>query len=128
MRIDDIDAIEGVLDGVRFIQARNSLGVEAFGISIVDIEAGSDQYPEHDHSPEGIGGKMFATRPHQFGQEELYFALRGSGKVVTDDGELELDPESVIRVGPNVKRKILPGPDGIRLLCIGGVPGKAYEG
>jgi hypothetical protein len=32
-----------------------------------------------------------------------------------------------VRVGPDTKRKIHPGPDGMRLLAIGGTPGEAYE-
>jgi mannose-6-phosphate isomerase-like protein (cupin superfamily) len=121
--IDDIDRISGVLDGVTFFRAASELGVSAFGVSIVDLDPGTDQYPEHDHSEDGIGGKMFAKRPHQLGQEEVYFALRGSGTVVLDDEELPLDPGHVVRIGPAVKRKVLPGPDGLRLLALGGAPG-----
>ncbi len=32
-----------------------------------------------------------------------------------------------MRVGPGVKRKIHPGPEGLQLLALGGCPGKAYE-
>jgi len=35
--------------------------------------------------------------------------------------------EHVARVGPEVKRKVTPGPDGIRLLVIGATPGAPYE-
>jgi hypothetical protein len=33
----------------------------------------------------------------------------------------------MIRVGPATKRKILPGPQGVRLLALGGTPGRPYE-
>jgi hypothetical protein len=33
----------------------------------------------------------------------------------------------MIRVGHDVKRKILPGPEGVRVLALGGVPGAAFE-
>ena len=33
----------------------------------------------------------------------------------------------MIRVGPGVTRKVWTGDDSLRLLIIGGVPGKAYE-
>jgi hypothetical protein len=33
----------------------------------------------------------------------------------------------VIRIPAGTKRKLLPGPEGIRVLALGGVPGKAYE-
>jgi hypothetical protein len=35
--------------------------------------------------------------------------------------------DHAVRVGPEVKRKVLPGPDGLRLLVIGARPGQAYE-
>ena len=40
---------------------------------------------------------------------------------------LPVDPERIIRVGAGTKRKLWPGPDGMRVLALGGVPGKAYE-
>ena len=126
-RIEDVDAITGVLDGVSMYKAREELGISAFGISIVDLEPGAEDYPEHDHSPEGVGGKMFAQRPGQLGQEEVYLALRGSGTLVAGGEEFPLDAEHVVRVAPEVTRKVLPGPDGMRLLAIGGVPGRAYD-
>lgn len=102
------------------------LGVSAFGISIVDLEPGADQYPEHDHSEEGLGGRMFAKRPQQHGQEEVYVALRGSGTLEADGERYPVDPEHIVRVGPTVRRKIVPGPDGLRLLALGGIPGEPY--
>ncbi|HEX8753845.1 MAG TPA: hypothetical protein VF731_10555, partial [Solirubrobacterales bacterium] len=84
-------------------------------------------YPEHDHSAEGIGGRMFAERPQQLGQEEVYFALRGSGTVEAGGESHPLDADYAVRVGPDVARKVLPGSEGLRLLAIGGTPGAAYE-
>lgn len=126
-RIEDIDAIEGVLDGIKLHRVAAALGVSAFGISIVDMEPGADQYPEHDHSPDGIGGQMFAQRPQQLGQEEVYVALRGSGTIEADGERYVLDPDHIVRVGPATRRTVTPGPDGLRLLAIGAVPGRAYE-
>jgi hypothetical protein len=53
--------------------------------------------------------------------------LRGSGTLIADGEQYELDTEHVVRVDPEVKRKILPGPEGIRILALGGVPGRAYD-
>jgi uncharacterized cupin superfamily protein len=117
-----------MLEGVSMRRVAADLGVGAFGISIVEMEPGATAYPEHDHSPEGIGGQMFAKRPGQLGQEEVYVALRGSGTLVADGEEYPLDADHVARVGPGVTRKVLPGPDGLRLLAIGAVPGEAYKG
>jgi hypothetical protein len=126
-RIDEIDAIEGVLDGIKMHRVAAELGVSAFGISIVDLEPGADQYPEHDHAEDGIGGRMFAKRPQQLGQEEVYVALRGSGALEADGEVYPIDADHIVRVGSSVVRKITPGPDGLRLLAIGATPGEAYE-
>jgi mannose-6-phosphate isomerase-like protein (cupin superfamily) len=123
--IDEIEAMEGFA-GIRMHKVAAELGIGAFGISIVDLDAGADEYPEHDHSAEGIGGQMFAKHPAQLGQEEVYVALRGSGTLEADGESYELDPEHIVRLGPTVKRKVTPGPDGLRLLALGAIPGVAY--
>ncbi len=126
-KVDDLDAIDGFFEGIKFHKAAAGLEVEAFGVSIIDLAPGAEDYPEHDHSEEGIGGKMFAERPEQLGQEEVYAALRGSGTLIADGEEYPLDADHVARVGPGVKRKVVPGPDGIRLLALGGTAGRAYD-
>jgi hypothetical protein len=126
-KIERIDAIDGVLEGIKFHRAAAGLGVSSFGISIIDLAPGADEYPEHDHSEEGLGGQMFAKRPQQLGQEEVYAALRGSGTLEADGERYPIDHDHIARVGPTVKRKILPGPDGLRLLVVGATPGEPYE-
>jgi len=126
-RIGEIDAIDGFFEGITFHRAAAGLGVSAFGISIIELAPGANDYPEHDHSKEGIGGQMFAKRPQQLDQEEVYVALRGSGTLEADGEEYPLDPDHIARVGPSVKRKITPGPEGIRLLVVGAAPGQAYD-
>jgi mannose-6-phosphate isomerase-like protein (cupin superfamily) len=127
IEIGGIEAISGVLEGITFHKAAAALGVTSFGISIVDLEAGAETYPEHDHSEEGIGGQMFAKRPQQLGQEEVYLALRGSGTVEAEGESYTLDVDHAVRVGPGVVRKVLPGSEGLRLLALGGTPGEPYE-
>ncbi|HEX9966833.1 MAG TPA: hypothetical protein VGB06_02690, partial [Solirubrobacterales bacterium] len=97
------------------------------GVSIIDLAPGADEYPEHDHSEQGIGGQMFAKRPAQLGQEEVYIALRGSGTVEADGERYPLDADHLVRLGPEVRRKVTPGPEGLRLLALGGTPGRAYD-
>jgi mannose-6-phosphate isomerase-like protein (cupin superfamily) len=126
VRIDEIDAIEG-FDRLSMRRAAAALGVSSFGISIEEFGPGADEYPEHDHDAEGLGGKMFGKRTEQLGQEEVYVALRGSGTLVVDGEEYPIDSDHIVRVGPGVARKILAGPDGLRLLALGGRPGEAYE-
>jgi mannose-6-phosphate isomerase-like protein (cupin superfamily) len=126
-KIEEINALEGFLEGIKMHQVAAGLGVSAFGISIVEMEPGATEYPEHDHSPEGIGGQMFAKRPEQLDQEEVYMALRGSGTLEADGETYPIDQDHIARVGPTVKRKITPGPDGLRLLALGATPGEPYD-
>ncbi len=43
-------------------------------------------------------------------------------------GEIEaIDGDHTARVVPEVKRKIVPGPEGMRLLAVGATPGEPYE-
>jgi mannose-6-phosphate isomerase-like protein (cupin superfamily) len=108
-RIDDMEA---VVAGT-FKRARAELGVESFGFQVMDLPANLEIYPEHDHAGDG--------------QEEVYVALSGSGEVEIDGERHPIDPETMIMVGPGVKRKIWTSDEPMRLLAIGGIPGKPYE-
>ncbi len=108
-RIDEMEAVYGGA----FKRARAELGVESFGMAIIDMPAGYEGYPEHDHSEDG--------------QEEVYLALRGSGEIEIEGERFPLDTEHLARVGPGVSRKVWPGEDGIRMLIIGSVVDGAYE-
>jgi quercetin dioxygenase-like cupin family protein len=110
--ISRIDDMEAVVFG-SFKRARAQLGVESFGMQVIDMPPHAEQYPEHDHSGDG--------------QEEVFLVLRGSGEIEIDGQRHNMDPETMIRVGPEPKRKIWPGGDGMRLLALGGRPGQPYE-
>jgi mannose-6-phosphate isomerase-like protein (cupin superfamily) len=127
VEIGEIDAIEGFFEGIKFHKAAAGLGVSSFGISIIELAPGANDYPEHDHAEDGIGGQMFAKRPQQLGQEEVYVALRGSGTLQAGGEEYPLDPDHIARVDSSVKRKVVPGSEGIRLLVVGATPGQAYD-
>jgi mannose-6-phosphate isomerase-like protein (cupin superfamily) len=108
-----IDEMEAVFGG-GFKRARAELGVESFGMQVLDMPAElGDRYPEHDHG--------------QDGQEEVYVVLRGSGEIEIEGERHPLDAETMVRVGPGVKRKLFAGPQGVRVLALGGVTGKPYE-
>jgi uncharacterized cupin superfamily protein len=108
-RIDDMEAI---YFGA-FKRARAELGVEAFGMQVLDMPPNADQYPEHDHSEDG--------------QQEVYIALRGSGEIEIEGERHPIDTETMVRVDAGVKRKVWTGDDSLRLLMIGGIPGAAYQ-
>ena len=108
-----IDDMEAAFRGA-FKRARATLGVSSFGVQVMDLP------PD------------YSTKSHDeadSGQEELYIGLRGSGAVLIDDEDrrLQLDVEHVVRVSPGTPRSLTSGPEGLRVLCIGGVPGGVYE-
>lgn len=107
-----IDEMEAVYLGA-FKRARAELGVESFGMAIIDLPPNFENYPEHDHSGDG--------------QEEVFLALRGGGEIEIDAERFPLDGDHVVRVSAGTKRKVWPGEDGVRLLVIGGVPGGPYD-
>jgi mannose-6-phosphate isomerase-like protein (cupin superfamily) len=94
-------------------RARAELGVTSFGMQVLELPPNLTVYPEHDHA--------------ESGQEEVFVTLAGSGEIELDGERVPLDTETMIRVGPGVRRKIWPGDDGIRVLALAGVPGKPYE-
>jgi mannose-6-phosphate isomerase-like protein (cupin superfamily) len=110
--VKKIDDMEGIYGG-SFKRARAELGIESFGMQVIDMPPNVDQYPEHDHSEDG--------------QEEVYLALRGSAEIEIDGDTHRLDPETMVRVGPGVKRKIVTSDEGVRILALGGCAGKLYE-
>ncbi len=107
-----IDDMEGIYGGA-FKRARAELGIESFGMQVIDLPAGFDGYPAHDHSEDG--------------QEEVYIVLRGSVEIETEGETYTLDPDGMLAIGPGTHRSLQPGAAGARMLVIGGVPDKAYE-
>jgi len=105
-----IDELPTIWDGFAKL-VRSGLGITAFGAQIMDLP------PD------------YATKSHdesESGQQELYLGLRGSGAVVAGEERYPLDAEHMVRVDAGVDRVLTSGPDGLRVLCIGGLPGGAY--
>ena len=40
---------------------------------------------------------------------------------------MDLEKDVLVRVGPAAKRKVHSGPEGLRLLVLGGAPGEPYK-
>jgi len=110
--VKKIDEMEAIYLG-SYKRVRAELGVESFGIQIIDLPPNFDRYPEHDHA--------------ESGQEEVFVALRGGGEIEIEGERFPFDADHVVRVGPQAKRKLWPGDDGVRLLALGGTPGQLYE-
>jgi hypothetical protein len=106
--IDDMEPIHGGV--VR--RARATLGVSAWGMQVLTLPPHWDGYPDHNHDAD-------AFDPNQ---EEVYIPLSGSATLVTDEHRFELVPGVMARLGPEQRRRIIPGPEGIRLVALGGRP------
>lgn len=108
-RFDELESYKG--EG-QFRYAAKSLGVSAWGMNVLKLPAGWSDYPEHDHAKDG--------------QEEVYLVLDGNAHMQAGGETFTLEPGVFARVGPGQKRKIVPGPNGVTLLALGGTPGQAY--
>lgn len=106
-----IDELPTLWDGFAKL-VRTGLDITAFGANIMDLPP---DYSTTSHDETGTG------------QEELYVALGGSGSVDVDGAQLPLDADHFVRVDAATQRVLSSGPDGLRVLCIGGVPGGVYE-
>ena len=108
-RINDMEA--GFGGG--FVKARAELGVTAFGMQVIQLPPNFTDYPEHDHA--------------ESGQEEVFLAIGGSGWIDIEGERADLDGDTFVRVGPEAKRKVYAGGEGLRMLVIGGAPGEVYK-
>lgn len=94
-----------------FRRARAEVGATSFGLAVIELGPNADNHPDHDHPG---------------GPEEVYVVLSGTGELDVGGDTIALGPETIVRVGPDTKRRIRPGADGMRLLAVGGTPGEAY--
>jgi hypothetical protein len=108
----EIDEMDAIIGGIAR-RARAELGVTAWGMQVLTLPPDWDGYPLHEHGPD-------AYDPNQ---EEVYIPLEGSATLVADGERFALRPGTMARVGPEQLRQIVPGPDGIRFVALGGVPG-----
>ena len=108
MAIDDLPSL---YDGLIKL-ARSGMGVTAFGVQVMDLPP---DYTTQSHNEADSG------------QQELYVGLRGAGWVLTDEQRLPIGEGMLIRIDAGVGRRLASGPDGVRILCVGGVPGGVYQ-
>lgn len=110
--IEDMDGIYGGMAR----RARATLGVTAWGMQVLTLPPDWDGYPEHNHDAQAFDPS----------QEEVYIPLQGSATLHAGGEAFRLEPGMMARVGPEQLRRIVPGPDGIRFVALGGRPG-AFE-
>ena len=82
-------------------------------MQVLTLPPNWDGYPNHNHD---VGAQ-------DLGQEEVYVPLEGSAVLDVDGASFELRPGMMARVGPTQMRRIVPGPEGIRFIALGGAPG-----
>jgi len=107
-----IEEMEPINGGVAR-RARATLGVTAWGMQVLTLPPNWDGYPLHNHAAD-------AFDPNQ---EEVYIPISGSATLAAGEERHELVPGVMARVGPEQHRQVLPGPDGIRMIVLGGKPG-----
>jgi quercetin dioxygenase-like cupin family protein len=117
VKLKAIDEMEPIYGGLAR-RARAELGVTAWGMQVFTLPPGWDGYPDHNHGADAFDAD----------QEEVYIPLSGTGTLTADGAEFHLRPGMMIRVGPDQDRRILPGPEGIRFVAIGGAPGAFTAG
>src|ERR1700685_1265220 len=61
--------------GGGFVKARAELGVTSFGMQVIQMPPGYEDYPLHDHA--------------ESGQEEVFLALKGSGWIDIEGERVE---------------------------------------
>lgn len=86
----------------RWLLARRSLGLESFGLNVVDVEPG-DRIPEHDETERD--------------QEEVYVVLSGTATAVIDGVEHPAPAGTYARLDPEPSRTFVnTGTEPLRLL------------
>lgn len=107
---------ESPMAGMAFHRVRAGIEVGSFGISVIELPAGFEGYPDHDHSGDG--------------QEETYTALSGSGTLHAGGAGGEghaLEPGVFARVGAGTRRKVVTGEVPMTLLILGAPRDSAYD-
>jgi uncharacterized cupin superfamily protein len=117
LHLDEVEPLD--LDGVRWRPLRRTLGVRAFGVNVMEADAGDVVVQEHDETQSGAGRQR---------QEELYLVLAGAATFTVDGETVDASPGTVVFVSdPAAKRGATALADRTRVLAVGGTVGEAYE-
>lgn len=112
--IEDISPYAGehAIPGIRFRALREAMSISSWGMNLLDLDPHCDGYPEHDHKNDE--------------QEELYLILEGQVTFIADGNSRVLSAGQMVRVEPTVTRKFVTKEHSVRILALGGTPGRAY--
>jgi quercetin dioxygenase-like cupin family protein len=106
------DDVQGRVEGLEGRFGRKHLGSRDLGVSHWKYAPDLRSPGAHSHRE----------------QEEAYVVVEGSGRVRLDDQVQELAQWDVLRVAPEVVRAFEGGPDGLRLIAIGGPKPEGGDG
>jgi mannose-6-phosphate isomerase-like protein (cupin superfamily) len=115
VKVASFEEMEPIFEGIAR-RARATLGVTSFGMQVMSLPPNWGGYPDHNHD----------ASMDDANQEEVYIPLEGSATLLAGEERYELRPGMMARVGPEQRRRILPGPEGVRFVALGGVPGSFH--
>src|SRR4051794_31478022 len=93
--LSDVEPFRGV-----FFKMRQALGVQGFGVNYLELPPGA-RGVEHDET--------------DYGHEEVYVILEGSGRMEIGDDTVELRPGRWLRVDAEDVRVPVAGDDGLKM-------------
>ena len=108
----DVSEIEPRGPGRVVRMMRKALGARAFGFNYFEFPP-DHVWHEHDE--------------RKSGHEEVFFCVRGSGRIRIDGDEVELREGVFVRIDPEPRRCPVAGPDGMAFLVIGAPVDGKYE-
>jgi uncharacterized cupin superfamily protein len=106
IELQDVEPMMGV-----FYKMRRALGITGFGINYVEAPPGAEGI-KHDEA--------------ETGHEEVYIVLAGSGAMRIGEDEVALHPGRWLRVDAEETRVVVAGPDGLKMIMVGGTPGAPF--
>ena len=108
----DVAELEAEGPGGMVRKARRAIGARAFGFNYF-VFPPNQEGREHDHGDSGM--------------EEVYFVVKGSGRMVIDGEEIELRPGRFVRIDGESTRMPVSGDDGLEFVTFGAPVDGAYE-
>jgi mannose-6-phosphate isomerase-like protein (cupin superfamily) len=108
----DVAELEAEGPGGMVRKARRAVGARAFGFNYF-VFPPNQEGREHEHGDSGM--------------EEVYFVVKGSGRMVIDGEEIELRPGRFVRVDGESTRMPVSGDDGLEFVTFGAPVDGAYE-
>jgi mannose-6-phosphate isomerase-like protein (cupin superfamily) len=108
----DVGDLEGEGPGGMVRKVRRALDARAFGFNYFTFPP-NQEGREHDHAAAGL--------------EEVYFVVKGSGRMRIDGEEIELKPGRFVRVDPTSTRMPISGDHGLELVTFGAPLEGRYE-